>query len=548
MAEPPKALGLILFSLAAVYGRDIVRVLNQAATTAHQSKRSAIPPPSSLPSPLSQAVDATDDDCTAQPGACSSEQENADFIAHHANRISQRVSFSVSAEADLLMDYPPVGADGVSSVDAAAAADASSSSWSSFSFSKNYDTTATTTDNDIPSPFPLVRVMTETATCELPAPTTDSQPFASRARTLSASLTTGEEIWGHFEDGDGPVKVPSPSSSSHKTPSNAPSPLTIAPARPSSPLVNPLNNSNTPLHFSTTRSKYNRTFMPNRVLLVRHGQSEGNVNEELYETKPDPDMKLTERGWSEARLIGKAIVTGCPEWNGIAVGKESIHFVVSPYVRAIETFHGILDSIVPVSDFDHIENEEERLGAWYKRLRELKVSWHEDARIREQDFGNFQKPAEMRTYKRDRYRYGSFYYRFPHGESCSDVYDRCSTFLDSLWRSFEAKKSDNYVIVAHGASIRVLLTRYFRYTVDQFQKLANPTNGECMLLAHDGEGKLRFDGRIQLENVTGEEGKKEGYKFHKTMRLNPPNRCSNPRVVRMTNKEPIAAGEEEKTA
>jgi len=204
----------------------------------------------------------------------------------------------------------------------------------------------------------------------------------------------------------------------------------------------------------------------------------------------------------------------------------------------METFHGILNEIVPVAKFAHISNSAARLSAWYTALQALKVSWHEDARIREQDFGNFQKPEEMRQFKRDRYRYGSFYYRFPHGESCSDVYDRCSTFLDSLWRSFEAKKADNYIIVAHGATMRVLLTRYFRYTVDQFQKLANPSNGEMMLLAHDGEGKLKFEGRLQLENVTGDEERNEKeatFRYHKTMRQNPPNRCSAPRAVRMSN-------------
>jgi broad specificity phosphatase PhoE len=216
--------------------------------------------------------------------------------------------------------------------------------------------------------------------------------------------------------------------------------------------------------------------MPSRVILVRHGQSEGNANEEIYATKPDPDLSLTSRGWAQARMCGKAIfgrapvdAKGAAMWNGIpicdperGIAGESVHFIMSPYVRTVETFHGILDSIVPVAQFAHIEDESERLKLWYRALRERKVSWHEDARIREQDFGNFQEPVKMRQYKRDRYRYGSFYYRFPHGESCSDVYDRCSTFLDSLWRSFEAKKSDNYVIVAHGATLRVLLMRYFR--------------------------------------------------------------------------------------
>jgi len=69
----------------------------------------------------------------------------------------------------------------------------------------------------------------------------------------------------------------------------------------------------------------------------------------------------------------------------------------------------------------------------------------------------------MKGFKKERNKYGPFYYRFPDGESASDVFDRVSTFLDSLWRSFEAQKARNYVIVTHGAAIRVLLTRYFRY-------------------------------------------------------------------------------------
>lgn len=46
-------------------------------------------------------------------------------------------------------------------------------------------------------------------------------------------------------------------------------------------------------------------------------------------------------------------------------------------------------------------------------------------------------------------------------------YDRVSTFLDSLWRSFESGRAQNYVIVAHGVSIRVFLARYFRYSIDR---------------------------------------------------------------------------------
>ena len=44
----------------------------------------------------------------------------------------------------------------------------------------------------------------------------------------------------------------------------------------------------------------------------------------------------------------------------------------------------------------------------------------------------------MKQMKEERHGFGSFYYRFAHGESASDVFDRVTTFLDSLYRSFES--------------------------------------------------------------------------------------------------------------
>ncbi|GMH69625.1 hypothetical protein TrRE_jg6164, partial [Triparma retinervis] len=238
--------------------------------------------------------------------------------------------------------------------------------------------------------------------------------------------------------------------------------------------------------------------MPARVILVRHGESEGNINSEVYSSKPDPNLSITSKGWDQARASGRAIREGCSSWKGIPIGTETVHFVISPYVRTMETFHGILDSLVPLKQFDGRGDPSERRELWYAEALRLGITWHEDPRIREQDYGNYQDPLKMTAYKKERHKYGPFYYRMPDGESASDVYDRVSTFLDSLWRSFEAAKADNYVIVTHGASIRVLLTRYYRWSVDDYNRLNNPRNGEMVCLGHDGNGRLMLKGRITL--------------------------------------------------
>jgi broad specificity phosphatase PhoE len=48
----------------------------------------------------------------------------------------------------------------------------------------------------------------------------------------------------------------------------------------------------------------------------------------------------------------------------------------------------------------------------------------EEVQLREQDFGNFQDAAGKDREKLERLRFGRFFYRFPHGESGADVYDR----------------------------------------------------------------------------------------------------------------------------
>lgn len=134
-------------------------------------------------------------------------------------------------------------------------------------------------------------------------------------------------------------------------------------------------------------------------------------------------------------------------------------------MRTIETFQGIKK-------------------AWTKEAAH-EIPYSEEPRIREQDFGNFQEPLKIRECKAQRRRFGSFFYRFPSGESPADVFDRVSSFLESLHRMFEKTSEENYVLVTHGVSIRVILTRYFKYRVSEFEQMENFHNGEFVLLDYD---------------------------------------------------------------
>ena len=96
----------------------------------------------------------------------------------------------------------------------------------------------------------------------------------------------------------------------------------------------------------------------------------------------------------------------------------------------------------------------------------------------------------MRLFKQERNRFSRFFYRFPMGESGADVYDRVSSFMESLFRLFhrESEWDFNLIIVSHGLTIRIILMRWFRWTVQEFETLVNPKNATPVVMERIREG------------------------------------------------------------
>jgi broad specificity phosphatase PhoE len=216
---------------------------------------------------------------------------------------------------------------------------------------------------------------------------------------------------------------------------------------------------------------------PKRVILIRHGQSEGNVDEKIYIDTPDNKLKLSELGVQQALSAGKKL-------KEILGEKENIKFYVSPFLRTKQTFEHIIKS------FD--KNQ---------------YTYIEDPRLREQEWGNYQDPSIFSKIKEERKKVGRFYYRFPTGESGADVYDRASLFLTSFFRlvDCETKKKQkhsyqNVVIVTHGLFIQLFLMRYFKWTVEEFDKLDNPKNCEIIILEKDNKGSYSLCVEIRKNN------------------------------------------------
>jgi broad specificity phosphatase PhoE len=201
----------------------------------------------------------------------------------------------------------------------------------------------------------------------------------------------------------------------------------------------------------------NRHRLPKRVILIRHGESLGNVDESAYTTIPDWKIPLTEKGEQQSREAGYRIKE--------IVGDDPLSIFCSPYLRTKQT----LRHIMPALDDN------------------LLINLREDPRLTEQQFGNFQSRTEMNTCKQERDKFGRFYYRFPQGESGLDVYNRVSSFIGSLWRDWEKDRAapiedTTVIVVTHGLTLRLFLMRWYQFSVTEFEDSKNPQNTAIVIM------------------------------------------------------------------
>lgn len=193
------------------------------------------------------------------------------------------------------------------------------------------------------------------------------------------------------------------------------------------------------------------TSLPKNILLLRHGRSLGNEDETLFGRLSDWKIPLSEEGRKQARQAGVKIQR--------VAGTDPLLFYVSPYLRTKQTFEELSAAIT--SDV---------------------LLVREEPRLREQDFGNFQRdPEKMLEAKRDRVDFGRFFYRFPDGESGADVFDRVSAFCGTFGADMEQigaslGGASTAVFVTHGITARLFVMRYLHWTVEDFEALHNLPN------------------------------------------------------------------------
>eukprot|EP00929_Paragymnodinium_shiwhaense_P015286 TRINITY_DN123358_c0_g1_i1.p1 TRINITY_DN123358_c0_g1~~TRINITY_DN123358_c0_g1_i1.p1 ORF type:complete len:354 (-),score=77.88 TRINITY_DN123358_c0_g1_i1:47-1108(-) len=203
---------------------------------------------------------------------------------------------------------------------------------------------------------------------------------------------------------------------------------------------------------------------PMRLVFIRHGESEANVDRAITEVVPDHRLHLTAQGRKQALDAGARLRS--------ITGDGSVKFIVSPYTRTKETLNGILQA-----------------------YKDRACPVREDVRIREQEYGNFERGLNMKALHKEKREYGAFYYRFPEGESPADCYERASVFFETMYRSWEDNEHENEVIVCHGLMIVVTLMKFMRLDIEEYETIDALKNCEFVVLERppdDGKYTVSF--------------------------------------------------------
>ena len=185
------------------------------------------------------------------------------------------------------------------------------------------------------------------------------------------------------------------------------------------------------------------------IKLIRHGESQANVKKVSPPSMADHLIPLTEEGIKQSQQAGRIL--------GPSYLRKALIYT-SPFLRTKQTLKGILEGA-------SVNSEE--------------VSIREDPRLREVEHGYYEVSRQHEMIQ----TYGHFYYRYQGGESPADCYDRVSGFLETFVRSVQKTSSQRALIVTHGLALRVFVMRFLHLSVEQFDTIANPQNGDIVTIA-----------------------------------------------------------------
>jgi broad specificity phosphatase PhoE len=208
-----------------------------------------------------------------------------------------------------------------------------------------------------------------------------------------------------------------------------------------------------------------RQRLPHLVILLRHGESEGNADHTLWRTKPDNLISLTALGVEQSKQAGQKLEQLFRSMDDAPHKIRRVHIHVSPYERTLQTAKACRQY------FEH-----------------LVVRTAPESRIREQEFGNY-SVKDSHQIREQQKQVGRFWFRFPTGESGADVYDRIkSWWIESILTVNERigyDRVDAVVVITHSLTMRFVLMQLYNWSPFTFNSVWNAQPCDMYILQKD---------------------------------------------------------------
>jgi 2,3-bisphosphoglycerate-dependent phosphoglycerate mutase len=237
-----------------------------------------------------------------------------------------------------------------------------------------------------------------------------------------------------------------------------------------------------------------------RIFLIRHGESEANLDQGLNATLADHKISLSQRGHMQAQTAGAILArhlldSVIPEEVALQGGKMvetesglaitqpktilkpvTVRFRLwqSPYLRTRQTADGVWAGIESLNNIPGII-----------------LDRREDDLLREQEYGLFdgipdedlpvELPREHAQYRKYEDQKGRYFARMPQGESRCDVSQRLRMFFGTVHRDREITPErqhgiENLIVVSHGVTIRCFVKEWCHKPYEWIEEEKNPGN------------------------------------------------------------------------
>lgn len=184
-----------------------------------------------------------------------------------------------------------------------------------------------------------------------------------------------------------------------------------------------------------------------KLFLIRHGESEANVNNDVYYNTPDFKINLTQRGIEQAKCVGQKLSK--------ELDTSSFTLMIhSPFHRAKMTAHYL--------------NEYVNLT-----MKECPLIYEQ---LYKPSFASFKE--EYTSYSEEALDFSKYWYKEGGMESINDCYQRAVQFY-MLLKTGYYKHVQQLVVVSHGTFLRCLIGVINQESVDEI--IHSPDLQNCCL-------------------------------------------------------------------